>query len=123
MAKLVEDNIDLSTIVSGTGEFFNIASTEFGSLCSVQISQDTVNNPGVNVKLVQTNSQTLGYPDVREDEDDPESTVEVTTTSTSEGIFLASDFVEFDQFGIFVDVAPGTTGELVVTYNTKPSFI
>lgn len=120
--KRLENNIDLSTIVAGTGEFIPLGKTSDGSMVSIEVIQKSVSAAGVQIKVVESNSGSNWF-DVLEDEDDLSSTTQYTTTSNTEPIALATDFVEFDQFGIFVDRPGGVTGELVVMYNSKPSFL
>ena len=110
--------IDLTGIVSGTPEFFAVGDSASGIMASMEIEQVSVSLAGVILKMVQSNSEKT-WTDVLEDEDDPSSTIEATTTATSDAIFLASDFQEMSKIGLSIDVAGATTGTLVVYFNDR----
>lgn len=116
MVKKLEENIDLSTITAGVGVYVQL-SNAINSLCSIEIEQDTVSQSGLILRMVESNSGGNWF-DVT---DEDSNTVDHTTTSTSESVSLASDFVEMGSFGLFVDVPSPTTGELIIIFNSRAS--
>lgn len=111
---------DLSAIVAGTPIFISLGEA-FANLVSVEIYQESVSAAGVVIKMVEGNS-TEFWRDILENENNPNSTVEVTTTAVDDQIFLATDFVEFQYIGLSVDVAVATTGTIQILFNSRGSF-
>lgn len=106
---------DLSNVTAGTPEIISLDSEVIFKLVSVQISQVNASISGVVCKLVQSNDSE-NWVDIT---DEKNKTIEGTTTTTTDIIYLETDFIGAAQLGLSIDVAGVTTGDLEIYTNTR----